>query len=565
MKTYSYILCTIAIAAVSVHASGVMHGGNNHSVNAYSPTDTILSSGKSFKESIKDMQKDDSLSYDDFKAKAYDKYDNEKADMIKRYEQYRDSVMKDFIAALKRPWENKDSRPAEPRPIDESVGPDVINKDVAPNIVDNDKVKEENPAVTPAQQVKKSHIEGEIKLKEVFTLPEFNPALRPVPFVPVVVPKDINVPCSFTFQVFGTPMDVNIDDENIFKLSGTDNNAVAEAVEKISANKKYSLLLKQCLQLRDDYKLCDWAYFKTLQSLGNQFLGDDTNEAVLFTGYMFCMSGYKLRYAFDSDKKLRLLIACEQDIVDQPYVTIPEGSGFCTYYIMEGSLNGKSMQLCNYQMPKEKAMSLHITDEPLFYENASGIDMALHSYPSVQFGYNVNKNLIDFYSTYPTPLTRGDSYSKWTYYANAPMSSLARETVYPAVRSAIEGRSAFESVNVIMDMIESYKYGYDDEIWGYDRAFFPDETLFYPMSDCEDHAILLTRMVRDLLNLPTALLYYPGHLAAAVCFDSDDARGDYIMYEGKKYTVCDPTIYYAGAGRTMRGMNNKEATLIIIR
>ena len=34
--------------------------------------------------------------------------------------------------------------------------------------------------------------------------------------------------------------------------------------------------------------------------------------------------------------------------------------------------------------------------------------------------------------------------------------------------------------------------------------------------NCEDRAILFTRIVRDLLGLKCILIYYPGHLASAV-------------------------------------------------
>ena len=70
--------------------------------------------------------------------------------------------------------------------------------------------------------------------------------------------------------------------------------------------------------------------------------------------------------------------------------------------------------------------------------------------------------------------------------------------------------------------------------------------------------------MRDLLGLETALIYYPGHLASAVCF-TESVAGDYFNVSGKKFTVCDATIYYSGAGRTMKGMDNKQATVILVK
>lgn len=100
-------------------------------------------------------------------------------------------------------------------------------------------------------------------------------------------------------------------------------------------------------------------------------------------------------------------------------------------------------------------------------------------------------------------------------------------------------------------------------MWGCDRAFFPEETLYYPYCDCEDRSILLSRMVRDLLGLHCVLIHYPGHLAMAVQF-TDDVKGDCIMLQGEKFTVCDPTYIGAHVGETMPGMNNAEAKAILL-
>ena len=109
----------------------------------------------------------------------------------------------------------------------------------------------------------------------------------------------------------------------------------------------------------------------------------------------------------------------------------------------------------------------------------------------------------------------------------------------------------------------AFVYEYDDKVWGDDRAFFPEETLYYPYCDCEDRSILLSRLVRDLLGLKAILIYYPGHLAMAVGF-TEDVKGDYILLQGKKYVVCDPTYIGAPVGVTMEGMDNETAKVILL-
>ena len=101
-------------------------------------------------------------------------------------------------------------------------------------------------------------------------------------------------------------------------------------------------------------------------------------------------------------------------------------------------------------------------------------------------------------------------------------------------------------------------------MWGHDRAFFPDETLYYPYCDCEDRAILLSRIVRDILGLKVVLIYYPGHLASAVNFTEAGVTGDYVLVNGLRYVICDPTFIGAPVGATMDGMDNRQAKIILL-
>ena len=121
-----------------------------------------------------------------------------------------------------------------------------------------------------------------------------------------------------------------------------------------------------------------------------------------------------------------------------------------------------------------------------------------------------------------------------------------------------------DAVNRLLNFVQTaFVYEYDDKVWGHDRAFFADETLYYPYCDCEDRSILFSRIVRDLLGLEVVLIYYPGHLATAVKFNQQ-VSGDYIQMNGKRYVVCDPTFIGAPVGATMTNMDNSKAKVILL-
>ena len=154
--------------------------------------------------------------------------------------------------------------------------------------------------------------------------------------------------------------------------------------------------------------------------------------------------------------------------------------------------------------------------------------------------------------------------TRWAIYANTPLSNVAKETLYPQLKQAMAALTQTEKVMVLLDWVQNaFVYEYDDKVWGDDRAFFADESLYYPYCDCEDRSILFTRMVRDLIGLPCLLVYYPGHLAAAVCLD-EKVNGDYIMVGNKRFVVCDPTYINAPIGATMPGMDNSSAKVIVL-
>ena len=91
----------------------------------------------------------------------------------------------------------------------------------------------------------------------------------------------------------------------------------------------------------------------------------------------------------------------------------------------------------------------------------------------------------------------------------------------------------------------------------------PETSVYYPFCDCEDRAILLSRLVRYLLGLRTLLVFYPGHLAMAVAFN-EKVEGDYIVCQGQRFVVCDPTYIGAPVGATMTDMDNAKATVVLL-
>ena len=172
---------------------------------------------------------------------------------------------------------------------------------------------------------------------------------------------------------------------------------------------------------------------------------------------------------------------------------------------------------------------------------------------------------MDFYETYPSSCVNDNFMTRWAMYANTPLEEGIRNQLYPAMQKKLEGMTQKDAVQHMLNWVQTgFQYEYDNKVWGHDRAFFGEETLFYPYCDCEDRSILLSHLVRDLLDLDVILVYYPGHLAMAVEFD-EEVEGDYIMLDGKRFVICDPTYIGAPIGDTMPGCDNQTSTVILLQ
>lgn len=456
-----------------------------------------------------------------------------------RFEAFRRQRNEAFARYIRKGWRPVEPQPVVPRPDDDRVPPVVVP---------HDEVKPPAPQPRP------------VPIKEVVPTPDTVPQPQPVePILEVPIDTVRPQPVSYrAFTFYGTSARVRYDNGQAFRLKRLDENAIADAWLRLS-EADYTNLVYDCLQLRTTHRLCDWAYLQMLEQMADAVCGKGTNEAVLLMAYVYCQSGYKMRLAI-GDSHLYMLFASAHLIFHWGYYT-DQGERWYAYNKKEGSV-----RMCSQQYPKERPMSLLIREAPaLAYAPVAGTAHHSTRYTPLDVRVDACRNMLAFYSAYPTS-TVGDNFVvRWAMYANMPMPEHIRRALYPTLRRHIAGLDQLAAANRLLQWVQTgFVYEYDDKVWGHDRAFFPEESLYYPACDCEDRAILYTRLMRDLLGLDCLLVYYPGHLAAAVAFTEGTPTGDYLLLDGRRYFVTDGTIlgYGASVGTTMTGMDNAGAKVI---
>lgn len=462
--------------------------------------------------------------------RAFDEFRNE---VHEDFDNFRQEITMEFIEFLRNPWKEFEAEEPIPKPIEKEVPPVVMPEE------DKDKPIEDKPVVVD-DTIKPAPIEPQPK------------PIEPIEEVPVLVEKTVS------FDFYGNKLKVRYDDSQSFKLRSLSENEVANAVQVLSTE-LYDNTIYDCLSIRDNLKLCDWGYLLMLKTLSDKLCGTGSNESTLLYSYIYIQSGYRARIARD-EKKLYLLFASKHIIYQQASFTINGENFYCIDNLPD------RLKISDAALPEEKSLSLQITQQQKFAFSASDArKIVSKSCPEMQVVSKVNKNMVDFYNTYPSSFYGDDFMTRWAIYANTPLENDITRTLYPALRQHIAGKSEIEAANRLLNWVQTgFVYEYDDKVWGGDRAFFAEETLYYPYCDCEDRSILFSRLVRDLLGLDVVLVYYPGHLATAVSF-SGEVKGDYLMLNGHKFVVADPTYIGAPVGYTMPKMDNLTAKVIMLR
>ena len=478
--------------------------------------------------------------FEDFKKRMNSSFDSFKKKENDDFEAFRRRVNDEYALMVEKAWKQ----------FNALKGVDVPEE----------KVKPVPPVVYPKNNEQKTKpIPKPLPYDDVVPVPIPKP--QPQPVVPIIerpVPVKPTTP-KLTFSLFGTLISVKFDKNQGIALESADERNIAKMWKQMS-NSQYTSLVFDCLQIRKERLLCDWAYLEMLHNLAMNIHSGDTNSSTMLMAYLYCQSGYKMRLARDNNNKLYMLYASNHLIYNKNYYTI-DG---CYYYPYGSS--PKQMYICDISFPKESALSLFIPKEQKLAVVSSQIKIRQSTrYSDMKTTMTSNLNLMKFYETYPTSMIGENMVSRWAMYANTPMSESVKEQIYPSLRKAISGCDQLMAVNKLLNYVQTgFVYEYDDKVWGHDRAFFAEESLYYPYCDCEDRSILFTRLVRDLVGLDCILIYYPGHLASAVCFTQGGVSGDYILLNGRNFVVADPTYIDAPVGMTMPGMDNRTAKVILL-
>ena len=467
---------------------------------------------------------------------AQSEFDKFKAHAQKEYSDFRRQANEEYARFMEEAWKEFNVNPCENSP--------TCPKPV--NAIEADDVPVTNALIL---------YEDDIEVRSSLSTASPEDLSQPEPFEPIVPVFDADVFVQ-NLTLYGSNFPIRMEKETekvknvkTLKLKNTSEKSVARMWRKLSCT-YYDNMVAECLQQRREHNLCDWAYVKLTETMAAKQFGQGTNEAVLLQMYLLTQSGYQMRIGRVEDQ-LTLLMGSKEKIYRYRYFTL-DG---VNYYILDRDKANKSMYVFDHAFPKEKTLSLAVMQPKLNIDKSQKRTIASTRYPELQVTVETNHNLIDFYNDYP-------QCAKWDYYSRASMSNVLKASLLPTFNKAIEGKSEVEAANMILNFVQTgFTYKTDEEQFGYERPLYPDETFYYPYSDCEDRSILFSCLIHELLDLDVVLLNYPSHLATAVCFN-DKVDGDHLTIDDKDYVICDPTCRNAPVGYCHKNYKNLKPKVV---
>lgn len=485
------------------------------------------------------VEKDDD--YQKMKQESQNMFEQFMQQANKEFEDFRQKANAEYARFMEEAWTSYDVHEAEEMPMEPKP---VITYEhealVTNSLIEYDAIEEVPTDRLPNRQLPLGALSNE----------DLELVGQPEPLNPIMATYDANATMQ-SLLLYGSQIKVRVEPKPTkpIQLKNISEKSVAKMWKKLSCP-YYDNVVVECLNQRKACNLCDWAYVKLAEKMANKYFGQDTNESVVLQMYILVQSGYQMRIA-RTDNRLTLLMGSNEKIYRYKYF---EMDGI-QYYIIDRSLQDKSMLVYDRAFPQEKSLSLAMVQPKLSLNRTEKQTFSSQRYPEITVEIETNKNLLDFYNDYPVS-------SQWNYYSYASLSECVKRDLYPTLQKAIEGKKEVEAVDMLLDFVQTgFGYSSDLDQFGYERPLYPDETFYYPYCDCEDRSILFSCLVRELIGLDVVLLSYPGHVTTAVHFN-EPAKGSYLMIEDEKYVICEPTCGGASVGFCADKFKEKKPTVM---
>ncbi len=471
------------------------------------------------------------------------KFDDFRRQIEGDFKAFRDSIDAEFVRFIRDSWEKfevfegKDSPLLPDKPVEQPTAPENAKDDNSEQIGNNPERIDPEPELPPLPERKKELPEEErTKDEQLDDL--------------------LNRPQTMSGSFYTTDFNFSYDPAYQYQLTRPFSEGIPKAWEQLASARHFNQLYREINIIADSKQLNDWGYIQLIRSVAERLFPNNRDQQVIFTCFVMNKSGYQVKMGY-TNESVFLLLPSYQQVYEKPYLTI-EGNYFYVFpfgrtldrnqsIVTYKGQYGNSTRLIDFTFKKPLRLNNLQRNKTLSFE---------YNYQVYNVDVRYNPTLIEFYEDMP--------HVDFEVTLSSPLSESAYQSIYTALRPLLEGKSERDQVNVLLRFVQkAFEYKTDQEQFGVERYFYPEELIHYPYSDCEDRSALFSTLVRNILGLEVIGLIFPNHLATAVRFN-ENVEGDFLEYEGKRFVICDPTYIGADVGMCMPRFKNAEVTLVLL-
>jgi len=308
--------------------------------------------------------------------------------------------------------------------------------------------------------------------------------------------------------------------------------------ENLSAT-HYQPVIEEIVTYKNEHMLDDWLFYQLIRRTAESISpkADNYNRYTLYKWFLLAKSGYNTTVNICGDQIL-FYVQSNDSIYNLP-VHYKQGKQYvCLNYHDYGS---------NIDFEKNKFSEVAITVPEATHTFSYKIKQLPAFKPSdyeeknLQFyvdqtEYDIkvklNPEIKKMFTNYPV--------TDYESYFNIPLSKETYASLIPLLKKNIKGLSKKNGIDYLMRFTRyAFLFEPDSITFGREKRLSPEQTLLYDYSDCEDRAALFFYLVKEIYDLPMLVLSYPKHVTIAVKLNKP--IGKPIIYNGEKYTICEPT------------------------
>lgn len=408
------------------------------------------------------------------------------------------------------------------------------------------------PKISPDQSFSPLTELPDSSISDMADLPVLEPTTESVPKAAPVKREVYDTRLLITF--LGVDLVLYYDRHLAYSYRGLpDSKNIADYWRELSGS-EFQPLIEQLQLISTQQRLNDWGYLMLIHEVANSLHPGDESSVAMLSWFLLIKSGIQSRVGYNQHQVF-LFMPSQQQVYEQGYLYIdddkyyvyflPQGERLSDIYTYDGEYPAELRQFdFVMQSPPTTAPQMHYRQVDFSYAGAS------HN-----LSIAVDQNLVGFYDSYPQ--------LDIEWYFNAPVGEVTRRGLLESLRPVVGDMSKKDALNLILGLVQSaFPYQTDDEQFGTENYLLPEETLFYPYSDCEDRSVLFAWLVKHLLEIEVIGLSYPGHVATAVKIAG--VEGDGVNYRGDRFVIADPTYVGARVGMAMPNLRAIQPGIILM-